>query len=204
MTPQPAYVIINEWWFVAIVAAAFAYLGVRRGLTIELFVLLGVAAGILLADRLVPFLTPWINTVYQLVQAIARERVFSPEKVFAVLSKQPKLITVDLHRKLLGTVLFALLVLVGLLIGRKRSAKDKPGRFTTRVLAMLVGAVNGYLIAYFLFPRHILVTKTIIEVPTAPITNLLQVQLTIPILITVLVLITFGVLGSRQGKAKGK
>jgi hypothetical protein len=149
-------------------------------------------------------LTPWINTVYQLVQAIARERVFSPEKVFAVLSKQPKLITVDLHRKLLGTVLFALLVLVGFLIGRKRSAKAKPGRFTTRVLAMLVGAVNGYLIVYFLFPRHITSSKTIIEVPTAPITNLLQIQLTIPILITVLVLITFGVLGSRQGRAKGK
>jgi len=200
--PEP--IVINQWWFVAIVAIAFAYLGARRGLGIEVFVLAGVAVGILLADWLAQFLTPWINTVYQLVMAIVRERVSSPEKAFAVLSKQPKFITTAYHLKLLGSVLFVVLVVVGFLIGRKRSAKAKPPRLTTRVLAALVGGVNGYLIAYFLFPRHIMAAKTVIEMPTAPVRELLQVQVGVPILIVILVAITMGVLGTRQGKPRGK
>jgi len=201
---QPQPIVINQWWFVALVATAFAYLGVRRGLNIEVFMLVGVAAGILLADWLAQFLAPWINTFYQVMSAIVRDRIFSPDKVFAELPKQPKLITAPSHLTLLGSVLFVILAVAGLLIGRKRSAKAKSPRFTTRVLAALVGAVNGYLIAFFLFPRHIIVTTTVIEVPTAPIRELLQVQLGVPILIVVLVAITMGVLGTRQSKSKGK
>jgi hypothetical protein len=203
MTPQTALFVISEWWFVAMVAAAFAYLGVRHGLTIELFVLLGVAAGIVFADPLAERLESPINSVYQFVEPIVRERITPPEKLVKP-AKPPKLITVQVHRQNLGSVVFVLLVLAGLLIGRRRSAKAKSPRWIAQVLAALVGAVNGYLVAYFLFPRHITSTKTVIEMPTAPITDLLRVQLTVPILITVLVLITFGVLGARQGKTKGK
>ena len=203
MTPQTALFVISEWWFVAMVAAAFAYLGVRHGLTIELFVLLGVAAGIVFADPLAERLESPINSVYQFVEPIVRERITPPEKLVKP-AKPPKLITVQVHRRNLGSVVFVLLVLAGLLIGRRRSAKAKSPRWIAQVLAALVGAVNGYLVAYFLFPRHITSTKTVIEMPTAPITDLLRVQLTIPILITVLVLITFGVLSSRQGRARGK
>jgi hypothetical protein len=203
MTPQPALFVISEWWFVAMIAAAFAYLGVRHGLTIELFVLLGVAVGIVFADPLAERLESPINSVYQFVEPIVRERITPPEKLVKP-SKPPKLITVQVHRQNLGSVVFVLLVAAGLLIGHRRSAKTKAPRLIAQVLAALVGAVNGYLVAYFLFPRHITSTKTIIEVPTAPITNLLRVRLTVPILITVLVLITFGVLGSRQGRTRGK
>lgn len=200
---QPETFIVNEWWFVGVIALVFAYLGARRGLGIELFVLGGVVTGMLLADPLAQFLGPWINTIYQLVLAVVRERVYSPEKVLAVLFKQPKLITTDLHRKWLGSLLFVLLFSLGLLIGRKRSAKSKP-RLTTRILAALVGSVNGYLVAYFLFPRHIEAARATIVVPAVPIKTLLNVQLGIPIFIVILVAITMGVLGSRQGKAKSK
>ncbi len=203
MTPQSTLVVISEWWFVAMVAAIFAFLGVRRGLTIELFVLLGVGAGVLFADPLAERLESPINSVYQFAEPIVRERITPPDKLVKP-AKPPKLITVEVHRRYLGSALFVLLVAAGLLIGHRRSAKAKSPRLITQVLAALVGAANGYLMAYFLFPRHITSTKTIIEVPTTPITNLLRIQLTLPILITVLALITFGVLGSRQGKAKGK
>jgi hypothetical protein len=101
---QPEQIVVNEWWFVAVVALVFAFLGARRGLGIELFVLAGVVTGMLLADALAQFLGPWINTIYQLILANARS-VYSPEKVLAVLFKQPKLITTDPHRKLLGSLL---------------------------------------------------------------------------------------------------
>lgn len=199
---QPDTIVINESWFVAMVALLFAYLGARRGLGIELYLLGGVIAGMLLAEPLAKFLGPWINTIYQLILAVVRERVYSPEKVLAVLFKQPKLITTDLHREWLGSLLFIVLFSLGLVIGRKRS-KSK-SRFTTRVLAALVGGVNGYLFAYFWFPRIIKVPRTTIVVPAVPIREFLKVQLGIPIFVVILVAITMGVLGSRQGKAKGK
>jgi len=199
---QPDTIVINESWFVVAVALLFAYLGARRGLGIELFVLGGVVAGMLLAEPLAKFLGPWINTIYQLILAVVRERVYSPEKVLAVLFKQPKLITTDLHREWLGSLLFVVFFSLGLLIGRKRS-KSKP-RFTTRILAALVGSVNGYLFAYFWFPRIVKVPKTTIVVPAVPINEFLKVQLGIPIFIVILVAITMGVLGSRQGRAKSK
>lgn len=202
---QTQTILINEWWFVALIAAAFAYLGMRRGLTIELTVLVSIILGILFADWLAKFSEPWVNVFYQLVMAIVREHVYSPDKVFALMPKQPRLITIDFHRTLLGTALFALVVATGFLVGHKRSAKARPPRLTTAVLAAAAGAVNGYLVAYFLFPRHITVAKTIIEMPSAPIRDLLQIQLGIPIFITVLVLVTLGVLGTRQhSKAKDK
>lgn len=203
MTPQPAPIVINEWWFVAVVIAAFAYLGLQRGLTIQLFMLLGVAAGILLADPLARSLEPPINSVYQFVEPIVRERIISAGRPVPKLTKPPKLITVEVHRRNLGSVLFVLMVALSFWVGHKRSAKAKP-RFTVQGLATLVGAVNGYLVAYFLFPRHITSAETVVEVPTAPITNLLRGQLTVPIMIAVLVLVTIGVLGSRQGRARGK
>jgi small basic protein len=201
----PQNITVTEWWFVALVAVLFAYLGARRGLTIELFMLVGVVMGILFADQLTKFLEPWVNISWQLTLAIVRERAFSPEAIVKVLFNQPKLITQAIHRLYLGSIVFVWLVLMGFFIGRKRSAKAKPPRPTTRVLAAMVGAVNGYLIAFFLFPRHITATTTVITMSSVNIKSFLHVQLGVPILVAVLVLITMGVLGTREGgKPKGK
>jgi hypothetical protein len=201
----PQNVAVTEWWFVALVATVFAYLGARRGLTIELFMLVGVLVGILLTDRIAEFLVPWINLSWQLTLAMVREHAFSPEAMLKVFSDQPRLITQDIQRLYLGSLVFLCLVLLGYLVGRRRSAKAKPPRLTTRVLAAMVGAVNGYLIAFFLFPRHITSATTVITMSSVNIRNLLQVRLGVPILIAVLVLITLGVLGAREGgKSKGK
>jgi small basic protein len=201
----PQNITVTEWWFVALVAAAFAYLGARRGLTIELFMLVGVIVGVLLADRLADFMVPWINLSWQLTLAMVREHAMSPEAIVKVLFNQPKLITQDIHRLYLGSMVFVGLVALGYSIGRRRSAKAKPPRPTTRVLAAMVGAVNGYLIAFFLFPRHITSTTTVITMSSVNIRSFLQIRLGVPILIAVLVLITIGVLGAREGgKPKGK
>jgi hypothetical protein len=204
MTQSELDILVTEWWFVALVAIVFAYFALRRGLTIGLYMLIGTVVGIVFADRIAKFLKPWINFAYQTIMAIVRQRVFSPEELFKAAAQQPQLITQDNQLVWLGSIVFALLIVTGFLIGRKRKAKAKPPRAATQVLAILTGAVNGYLVAYFLFPRHITAQKTIITVPNVNVKSLLQVQLSLPILITVLVLITLGVLGTREGKAKGK
>jgi Colicin V production protein len=193
-------ILINEWWFVAVVAGVFAYLGVRRGMTVGQFMLISVVVGILLADRLAKFLEPWINISYQIALAVVRERATSPDALVKTMFSQPLLITQDWQRLDLGSLIFVLLVLVGYLIGRRRSVKAKTAALMNRFLAAVVGAVNGYLITFFLLPRYLTASSTVVTVPNVNIKSLLQVQLSLPILLLVLVIITIGVLGTRQRK----
>jgi hypothetical protein len=199
----PDKVTINEWVFVALVAALFAYLGARRGLTIALYMLLGLIAGILFADRLGKLMEPWINFTWKVTLALVRERAFSPEAMFKAAVQQPSLITQDVQRMYVGILVFLSLVVLAFLIGRRRSAKAKSSP-VTRILASIVGAVNGYLVAYFIFPRLITTPTTVITLANANIRNLLRVQLIFPIVMTVLIVIAVGVLGAREGKPKGK
>jgi hypothetical protein len=132
---------------------------------------------------------------------VVRERALSPEQLFQAAVKQPALITQNIHRIYVGTAVFILIGVLGFQVGRKRKSKAS---VTTRILAVLTGAVNGYVAAFFLFPRHITTPKTVITLSNVNIRNFLQVQLGFPILIIILVLITVGVLGARQGRSKGK
>jgi hypothetical protein len=102
-----------------------------------------------------------------------------------------------------GTVMFILIGGLGFLIGRKRSRSKAP-RMTTRILAVLTGAVNGYVAAFFLFPRYITTPTTVITLSNVNIKSFLQVQFGFPILIAILVVITVGVMGAREGKPKDK
>jgi Colicin V production protein len=193
-------VLINEWGVVAVVAGVFAYLGVRRGMTVGQFMLIAIVAGILLADRLAKFMEPWINISYQIMLAVVRENATSPDALVKTMFSQPLLITKDWQRLDLGSLIFVLLVWIGYLIGRRRSAKAKAAALMTRFLAAVVGAINGYLIAFFLLPRYLTASRTVVTVPNVNIKSLLQVQLSLPILLLVLVIITIGVLGTRQRK----
>jgi hypothetical protein len=202
MTQSVLNINITEWWFVVAIAAAFAWFVMRRGITVGLFMLGGTVAGMALADTLARLIKPWVNFSYQTILAMVSQHAFSPEDLFKAALKQPQLITQDSHLVLLGSVLFVLIIVLAYLIGKRR--KTKPPRHMTRALAALIGAVNGYLIAFFLFPRHITQQETVITVPNVDIKYLLQVQLGLPILVAVVVVITVGVLGAREGKAKGK
>ncbi len=200
----PQQIPINEWAFVAMVALVFGYVGWRRGLTVTLYMLTALAIGVMFSDRIAKPLEPWVNFTWKIILAVARERAFSPEEMFRAAVKEPALITQQVHRIYLGTIVFLLLLATGFMIGRVRAVKARPPRTTTRILAALVGTVNGYLVAFFLFPRYITTPTTVITMSNVNIKNFLQVQLGFPILITILVVITVGVLGAREGRSKGK
>jgi hypothetical protein len=203
MTQQALNLTITEWWFVAAITAAIAYFVAKQGLTTALYTLAGAVLGLLLADRIAKGLEPWVNFTYKVFLAVFRQRAFSPDEMVKVAVKQPPLITQDSQRILAGSIIFVLMIVLGYLIGKRRAGK-KAHRLTEHVLAALAGAVTGYLSIYFLFPRHITAAKTIITVPNVNVRDLLRVQLSVPILIAILVVITVGVLGARTGKAKGK
>ena len=195
---------INEWAFVVAVALVFGYVGWQRGLTVTLSMLAALVLGVMLSDRIAKPMEPWVNFTWKIILALAREKAFSPEEMFKAAVKQPALITQPVHRMYLGTIVFLLLLAAGFLIGRARAAKTRPPHTTTRILAALVGAVNGYMVAFFLFPRYLTTPTTVLTMSNVNIRNFLQVQLGLPILITILVVITVGVLGTREGRSKGK
>jgi hypothetical protein len=198
----PQQISINEWAFVAAVALAFGYVGWRHGLTVALCMLVALGIGLLFADRIARFLEPWINFTWKVVLAVVRQRAFSPEELFKAAVQQPALITQPVHRIYVGTVVFILIGVLGFQIGRKR--KSKGPRIMTRILATLTGAVNGYVAAFFLFPRYLTTPTTVVTLSNVNIRSFLRVQLGVPILIIILVVITVGVLGARQGRSKGK
>ena len=204
MTQQTLDVRITEWWFVALVAIVFAYFVLRRGLTVGLYMLVAIIVGMVLADPIAKFLKPWINFTYQIVLAVMRYRTFTPDELFTVAPKQPELITQNNQMVWLGSIVFVSIVVIGFLIGRVRRARARPPRWTTRILAIMVGLVNGYLVAYFLFPRHVTAQRTVITVPNVNVRDLLRVQLGLPLLIMIVVLITLGVLSARGDGARGK
>jgi hypothetical protein len=193
---------ITEWWFVALVALTLAYFTARRTLTVGLYMLVSGLFGMLMADRLANFLEPWINFTYKCILAIMRERAFSPEALFKAALKQPPIITTPEQRLVLGSGVFLAVMLIGYLIGKQQARKARPMRRTTRVLAALVGAVNGYLLAFYIFPRHFTAQKTIVTVPNVNVRNLLQVQLNLPIIAMIVVIITMAVLEARAGRSK--
>ena len=196
----PQQISINEWVFVAAVALVFGYVGWRRGLTVALYMLGALAIGLLFADRIAKAIEPWINFTWKVILALVRERAFSPEEMFKAAVKQPALITQNIHRIYVGSLMFILIGVMGFLIGGMRSAKSKAPHTTTRILAALTGMVNGYLAAFFLFPRYLTTPTTVITLSNVNIRSFLQVQLGLPILIAILVVITVGVVRAREGK----
>lgn len=204
MMQQALNLTITEWWFVAGITATFAYLAAKRGLTTALHTLAGALCGLLLADRIAKALEPWVNFAYRVFLAIFREKALSPEEIVKVITRQPLLITQASQRIIAGSVIFVLIIGLAYLIGKKRSGRPKVVPLTTRILATLAGGVTGYLMVYFLFPRHLTMAKTVITVPNVNVRDLLRVQLNVPILVMILVVITVGVLNTREGRTRNK
>lgn len=189
---------ITEWWFVGLIAVAFAYFVLRRGLTVGLYMLAATVLGMFLADPVAGLIRPWVNLTYRMILAIVRQRPSSPAALFDAIGKQPELIQ-NGQMALLGSIVFVLFIVIGYVIGKRRG-KAKSRRLTRWVLSIMVGLVNGYLVAYHLFPRHFTAQRAVVVVPSVNVRELLQVQLALPILITILVVIMLGVVTAREGK----
>ncbi len=191
-----ATVQVGEVVIVAILAGLFALLGVRRGVYLELYLLAGVALGMLLADPLSKMMAPWLNLLWNIVQAVLQERATD---TLQPLAQRQTLFTSPEQVRVLGSVVFGGIIMAAYELGR-HSVRQRVN-VVARVLGGLTGAINGYLVAFFLFPRHVHTDRPMtIVVPNPKILEVLHVNLITVVIGIVLVVLAFGVLTTRRGR----
>jgi hypothetical protein len=170
----------------------FGLMGLRRGVFRELLTLLGVFLAIVVGKWGTSFLEPWVNRFYKLIMFALKGGLVTddPSSVLAEMGVLTPLVTTDSDRLILGTVVFALVILAFYLLGEY--VIDPPKKISQRLAGVILAGVNGYFIAYFLVPRHLPTPQTTIRFSTSGMIDLLARNLIIVVLIFVIILIVLG------------
>jgi hypothetical protein len=170
----------------------FGLMGLRRGVLRELLTLLGVFLAIVVGKWGASFLEPWVNRFYKLIMFALKGGLVTddPSSVLAEMGVLTPLVTTDSDRLILGTVVFALVILAFYLLGEY--VIDPPKKISQRLAGVILAGVNGYFIAYFLVPRHLPTPQTTIRFSTSGMIDLLAQNLIIVVLIFVIILIVLG------------
>jgi hypothetical protein len=170
----------------------FGLMGLRRGVLRELLTLLGVFLAIVVGKWGASFLEPWVNRFYKLIMFALKGGLITddPSSVLAEMGVLTPLVTTDSDRLILGTVVFALVILAFYLLGEY--VIDPPKKISQRLAGVILAGVNGYFIAYFLVPRHLPTPQTTIRFSTSGMIDLLARNLIIVVLIFVIILIVLG------------
>jgi hypothetical protein len=170
----------------------FGLMGLRRGVFRELLTLLGVFLAIVVGKWGTSFLEPWVNRFYKLIMFALKGGLITddPSSVLAEMGVLTPLVTTDSDRLILGTVVFALVILAFYLLGEY--VIDPPKKISQRLAGVILAGVNGYFIAYFLVPRHLPTPQTTIRFSTSGMIDLLARNLIIVVLIFVIILIVLG------------
>lgn len=185
---------INQYVVLGAALVLFAYIGFRRGVNRELFSAAGVVLGMLIADGLAPSLVDQVNRGFKLVRFALGGGIggADPSTAWQAAKGQPDLVRTGEDIQKLSLVVFAFVVtLVYLLSGRVVRA---PGSPALRLLGGVAGAINGFLVAYYLVPMLFTGTQAVISMPGTELTTFLTDAQTLALiaLVFVAVLIAFG------------
>jgi uncharacterized membrane protein required for colicin V production len=170
----------------------FGLMGLRRGVFRELLTLLGVFLAIVVGKWGASSLEPWVNRFYKLIMFALKGGLVTddPSGVLEEMGVLTPLVTTDSDRLILGTAVFALVILAFYLLGE--FVIDPPKKISQRLAGVILAGVNGYFIAYFLVPRHLPTPQTTIRFSTSGMIDLLAQNLIIVVLIFVIILIVLG------------
>ena len=184
---------------VLVVAILFGIIGFMRGPRRELIVTLFILVAFLLTTVFEDQLVVWVNRFWRLFRIATSGALASdnPGPAIASVPSEP-LIGNDAQRSLFRIIVFSLLVLFGYGRGggqfRERAVRPLVGVFTlglftvegqaqtaraprmrlsTRLAGFVAGAVNGFLVAYYLLPRLVRGEQAVLVIPTLS-TTLLQ------------------------------
>lgn len=139
---------VDQALLLNILIAVCAVLGLRRGIARELVVFASVAIGFLVA----PTGAGYVPTIVALGQ-----------KAFGLAKEGAQLSAASLLPGKTGdVVIFGLIVLVGIVFARL--LVKPPKGIASRLLGTIVGAVNGFLIGQFVFPRVFVGPETVFVV----------------------------------------
>jgi hypothetical protein len=183
---------LNQLYLVIGLVVLFGLMGLRRGVLRELLSLFGVFLAIVVGRWGTSFLEPWVNRSYKMTMFALKGGLASddPSGILAEMGALTPPITTDADRLVLGTVAFASVVLGFYLLGE--FVVDPPKAISQRLSGIVLAGVNGYFIAYFLAPRHLLTPQTTIRFSASGMIDLLTRNLIKVVLAFVIILIVLG------------
>ena len=185
----------EELTFVLLLSVPFIYWGFKHGLDAVIIAAIVILVGIALADTIANGLTSVVNTTWKLVRAAIEEGFGTPE-FFTRFREGAPLIDNPDSLKLLGTIIFILLAMLGIRIAVKRAGGRKS--IFEGIFGALGGAVIGYLSLTFVIGRHFPPPQVVqvVETQNVPVFN---VDASVLVLLA-LVIIVFGVQSSKPKK----
>ncbi len=182
----------------------FGFVGFRRGVNRELLSLIGIALGMWLAGNLGVAVKAWVNLFFKLGRFALTGGLTSddPMAAWEEARNQLDLVQGSAQEQFLVLVAFVLIVLVFYQWGQRRF--PAPDAFMLRVLGLLAGGINGFLVAYYLLPLLFPTPTTVINVPTGELRATLTDGQTVAVVIVffVIVLIGFGLYSASGAKKR--
>jgi len=189
---------------IPIVILFFAYLGYKRGISKELFSLAGILLATVIVKSKQDFLRVWVNRLYKFGMFAMKGGLSAsdPSKVMVEINKLTPPISTPAQERLLVTVSFIVLVALFYLLGEDRIGQDQD--LTRRALGLFAGALNGFLIGRFLFPRLFPGEETHITILSKQISQYLDSDkaLTWAVVVFCLIMIIYGVRASSRPRRR--
>ena len=188
---------VDQHVVLAVVLGLFGLSGYRRGIDREFLLAVGILLAMAVSGSLASSVQHQVNRVHKLSRFALVGGLTSgdPSAAWRSVSGQPALVQTSADLGTLGVAIFLMCVLLFYMIGEARPANASVGG---RVLGLLVGSLNGYLVARYLFPTALPKAMAIIAVPSGEIRGTLSDTNTIArvVVFAVLVLIAFGLHGA--------
>lgn len=163
-------------------------IGLGQGPVWEGYMTAGIILGHLALTKFKEFLVNWVNRLYVMAQFALRGGLAAeePGPILAEARELPLPIATDRHELIFTLATFAFLVFLVYIIGRWLSPR-RPKLFgplliysmpfAKRLLGAGLGAINGYLIAYFVIPRLFPEPETTITIPSGLASDFLSTKL---------------------------
>jgi hypothetical protein len=191
---------LNQLYLFVGFIVLFGLMGLRRGISKELLVLVGIFLAIVVGKWGAPSLQPWVNRYYKLVMFSLKGGLVAedPTSVLTEIEGLEVPITTDHDLLVLGTAAFGLIVLASYLLGE--FVIKPPKKLSQRLSGAILAGINGYFIAYFLVPRHLPTPRATIRFSTSGVMDLLSENLIKVVLGFVLILIFLGLQMSTRPK----
>jgi uncharacterized membrane protein required for colicin V production len=185
---------LSEYALLGLVVGGFALVGLLRGVNRELLSAIGVGIAILLAEPAATALGPQVNLFVKLGQLAFSGGLAGGDlgASWSKIREAESFIQTPDDMRLFGVALFLLMVALAYAIGQIRI--QAPAGPVLRVLGLMAGGVNGFLIAFYLFPILFPKPTALIAVPSGQVQATLTSGSTIArvVLVFVVVLIALG------------
>ncbi len=194
--------VVSQQWLVGLALAIFGYLGFRRGINRELLQLIGIAVAMWAASQLAPAMQGMVNKLFKLLRLALSGGLLSdnPAQAWQRIQSSPDLIRTAGDVQLLAVATFIGIVLLFNLFGQRRMGPSDS--LVVHVMGAAAGIVNGFLMAYYLFPILFTKEEAVIRLPSGEVQDTLTNEQTIARMLALFVflLIAFGLYTASASK----